>query len=124
MQAIDYLRYIVEQIHSTVFATVDAQGRPVTCAIDMMDCDEDGLYFLTAKGKSFYRRLQENGNVAFTAMKGEDTLSCVAVSVQGKARELGRRRFRSCLPKTLYMEKIYPDPGLPQRADRLTRDLV
>ena len=28
MQAIDYLRYIVEQIHSTVFATVDAQGRP------------------------------------------------------------------------------------------------
>ena len=73
MQAIDYLRYIVEQIHSTVFATVDAQGRPVTCAIDMMDCDEDGLYFLTAKGKSFYRRLQENENVAFTAMKGEDT---------------------------------------------------
>ena len=65
MQAIDYLRYIVEQIHSTVFATVDAQGRPVTCAIDMMDCDEDGLYFLTAKGKSFYRRLQENENVAF-----------------------------------------------------------
>ena len=57
MQAIDYLRYIVEQIHSTVFATVDAQGRPVTCAIDMMDCDEDGLYFLTAKFPLYYRNI-------------------------------------------------------------------
>ena len=111
MQAIDYLRYIVEQIHSTVFATVDAQGRPVTCAIDMMDCDEDGLYFLTAKGKSFYRRLQENGNVAFTAMKGEDTLSCVAVSVQGKARELGTQKIPELFAKNPYMEKIYPDPA-------------
>ena len=44
MQARDYLKYIAEEIHSTVFATVDSQGRPVTCAIDMMDCDEDGLY--------------------------------------------------------------------------------
>lgn len=111
MQVIDYLRYIVEQIHSTVFATVDAQGRPVTCAIDMMDCDEDGLYFLTARGKSFYRRLQENGNVAFTAMKGEDTLSCVAVSVQGKARELGPQKIPELFAKNPYMEKIYPDPA-------------
>ena len=100
MQAIDYLRYIVEQIHSTVFATVDAQGCPVTCAIDMMDCDEDGLYFLTARGKSFYRRLQENGNVAFTAMKGENTLSCVAVSVQGKARELGPQKIPELFANT------------------------
>ena len=38
MQAIDYLKYIVDEIHSTVFATVDKAGRPVTCAIDMMAC--------------------------------------------------------------------------------------
>ena len=114
MQAIDYLRYIVEQIHSTVFATVDAQGRPVTCAIDMMDCDEDGLYFLTAKGKSFYRRLQENENVAFTAMKGEDTLSCVAVSVRGSVRELGDGRLPQLLEKNPYMKQIYPTEGSRQ----------
>lgn len=82
----DYLRYIVEEIHSTVFATVDREGRPVTCAIDMMDYDGSGLYFLTARGKNFYERLKENENVAFTAMKGEDTLSCVAVSVRGCER--------------------------------------
>ena len=93
MQTRDYLKYIVEEIHSTVFATVDEKGCPVTCAIDMMDCDESGLYFLTAKGKKFYERLKTNENIAFTAMKGEDTLSCVAVSVQGKAREIGPGRL-------------------------------
>lgn len=100
MQAIDYLRYIVEQIHSTVLppSTRRAARSPVRST--MMDCDEDGLYFLTAKGKSFYRRLQENENVAFTAMKGEDTLSCVAVSVQGKARELGTQKIPELFAKT------------------------
>lgn len=85
----DYLRYIVDELRSVVFATVDVEGRPVTCAIDIMDSDETGLYFLTARGKKFYERLKADENMAFTAVKGRDTLSSVAVSVQGKARELG-----------------------------------
>lgn len=109
MQGRDYLRYIVEEIHSTVFATVDAAGHPVTCAIDMMDWDEDGLYFLTAKGKQFYDRLQADDHIAFTAMKGEDTLSCVAISVQGRAREIGPDRLPALFEKNPYMAKIYPD---------------
>lgn len=111
MQTIDYLKYIVEEIHSTVFATVDNQGRPVTCAIDIMDYDESGLYFLTAKGKNFYDRLKANEAIAFTAMKGEDTLSCVAVSVQGKVKEIGPDRLPDLFQKNPYMEKIYPDPS-------------
>lgn len=109
MQAKDYLRYIVEKIHSTVFATVDSQGRPVTCAIDIMDYDESGLYFLTAKGKNFYHRLKANGNIAFTAMKGEDTLSCIAVSIQGTAKEIGSDRLPDLFRKNPYMEKLYHD---------------
>ena len=105
----DYLKYIVEEIHSAVFATVDGDGRPVTCAIDIMDYDESGLYFLTAKGKNFYSRLKANEDIAFTAMKGKDTLSCVAVSVQGKAREIGPGRLPDLFCKNPYMEKIYPD---------------
>ena len=70
MQAKDYLLYIVEKIHSTIFATVDSRGRPVTCAIDLMDCDENSLYFLTARGKHFYDRLIANEHIAFTAMQG------------------------------------------------------
>lgn len=104
----DYLKYIVDEIHSVVFATVDGSGRPVTCAIDIMDSDETGLYFLTARGKKFYERLKENGNIAFTAMKGRDTLSSVAVSVQGRARELGSALIPSLFEKNPYMNEIYP----------------
>ena len=95
-------------IHSAVFATVDNQGRPVTCAIDIRGYDESGLYFLTARGKNFYDRLKANENVAFTAMKGKDTLSCVAVSVQGKAKEIGADMLPDLFRKNPYMEKIYP----------------
>lgn len=101
--------FIVNQIHTAVFATVDREGRPVTCAIDIMDYDESGLYFLTAKGKSFYERLKANEHVAFTAVRGEDTLSCVAVSVQGNAKEIGPDKLPELFRKNPYMEKIYPD---------------
>lgn len=109
MRTNDYLKYIAEEIHSTVFATVDETGKPVTCAIDIMDYDESGLYFLTAKGKNFYSRLKSNENIAFTAMKGKDTLSCVAISVQGKAKEIGNEMLPVLFAKNPYMEKIYPD---------------
>ena len=109
MKSTDYLKYIVEEIHSTVFATVDSEGRPETCAIDMMDFDETGLYFLTARGKQFYRNLKGNENIAFTAMKGEDTLSCVAVSVRGRAKELGSELIPELFEKNPYMNKIYPN---------------
>lgn len=85
----EYLRYLTNEIHTVVVATADDQGLPITCAIDMMDADEDGLYFLTAKGKGFYDRLKKRGYMALTGMKGKDTMSCVAVSVRGKVRELG-----------------------------------
>lgn len=50
METKEYLKYIVEEIHTTIVATVDDEGLPVTAAIDMMDYDNDSLYFLTAKG--------------------------------------------------------------------------
>lgn len=31
--------------YSVIAATVDDNGLPVTCAIDIMDSDEKGLYF-------------------------------------------------------------------------------
>lgn len=109
MNVQEYFDFIVHRIHSVVFATVDQQGRPVTCAIDLMDYDESGLYFLTARGKNFYDRLKAQDTIAFTAMKGKDTLSCVAVSVQGKVKEIGPDRLPELFRKNPYMEKIYSD---------------
>ena len=70
----EYFSFIVDEIHSTVIATVDDNDLPVTCAIDIMDFDENGLYFLTAKGKGFYDRLKKQGFIALTGMRGKDTL--------------------------------------------------
>ena len=108
MEAKDYLAYIVNEIHTTIVATVDDEGLPVTAAIDMMDSDEDGLYFLTAKGKGFYDRLIKRGFLALTAIKGQDTMSSVAVSVRGKVRELGYERIPALFEKNPYMHRIYP----------------
>ena len=108
MTAKDYLEYIVNQIHSTVVATVDADGQPVTCVIDMMCADEKGLYFLTAKGKSFYKRLKDKGFIALSGKKGEDTMSCVAVSVRGKVKEIGSDMLPVLFEKNPYMYEIYP----------------
>ena len=108
VKAEDYLSYIVKNIHTTIVATVDDEGLPVTAAIDMMDADAESLYFLTAKGKGFYDRLKKRGFLAFTAMKGEDTMSSVAVSVRGKVRELGFDRMPDLFAKNPYMNEIYP----------------
>ena len=56
MTAQSILRMLQEEIHSVVFATLDEHGLPQTCVIDLMLWDEGGLYFLTARGKSFYDR--------------------------------------------------------------------
>lgn len=108
MTATEILRYSQKEIHTTVAATMDADGLPVTCAIDMMDADENGLYFLTAKGKGFYDRLKCSGYMALTGIKGEDTMSCVSVSVRGKVRELGSGPLSRLFVKNPYMNEIYP----------------
>jgi len=108
METKDYLNYVVHEIHRTIVATVDDEGLPVTAAIDMMDCDDNSLYFLTAKGKGFYDRLVKRQFLAFTAMKGEDTMSTVAVSIRGKVRELGYDRIPELFDKNPYMHQIYP----------------
>ena len=70
METKDYLNYIVHEIHRTIVATVDDEGLPVTAAIDMMDCDDVSLYFLTAKGKGFYDRLKKKRIPCFYGHEG------------------------------------------------------
>ncbi len=108
METKDYFSFLVNEIHTTIVATVDDEGLPVTAAIDMMDHDENSLYFLTAKGKGFYDRLLKRGFLAFTALKGEDTMSSVAISVRGKVRELGYGKISELFEKNPYMHEIYP----------------
>ena len=49
---------LLREIKSVTFATVN-QGRPVARIIDVAHIDDDGLYFITARGKPFYDQLIE-----------------------------------------------------------------
>lgn len=104
----DYFEFIVREIHSVVMATVNDDGLPVTCVIDIMHCDDGGLYFLTARGKNFYSRLTERRYVSLSGMKGSDTMHCTAVSVSGRVREVGNGMLPVLLEENPYMYEIYP----------------
>lgn len=104
----EILNMLQKDIRSTVFATLDDKGLPQTCVIDLMLADEDGLYFLTARGKPFYDRLMVRPFVALSGMKGRDTLSTVAISLQGAVRSIGKERLEEIFAKNPYMARIYP----------------
>ena len=101
----DYLKILKNDIHSAVFATVDENG----LVIDIMLADENGVYFITAKGKRFYKQLMENKYAAISGMTaGESSIKRKAVSLRGKVENIGQERLDEIFKENPYMEKIYP----------------
>ena len=103
MKTTNYLKMLVEQIHSTTIATIGSDGHPQTRVIDMMLWDEKGVYFLTAKGKAFYTQLMEQKYIALSATK--DKLS---ISLRGKIRNIHSEKLDEIFEKNTYMQGIYP----------------
>ena len=99
----DYLKLLVEDIHSTTVATIGSDGRPQTRVIDMMLWDDHGIYFLTAKGKAFYTQLMEQSFIALSATKDK-----VSVSLRGKVKNIGSDKLDEIFEKNPYMQSIYP----------------
>lgn len=108
METRDYLKILKEEIHSTVFATVDKEGLPTTRVIDIMLTDEKGLYFITAKGKEFYQQLMEKQYVAISGMtSGEGSLSKKAISIRGNVECIGQEYLDKVFEENPYMAEIY-----------------
>lgn len=104
MASFEYLKILVEEIHSTVVATMDADGKPVTRVIDMMLYDDKGLYFLTAKGKSFYEQLMTQKYISLSSIKDKRS-----ISLKGRIQNIGREKLDEIFEKNAYMQKIYPE---------------
>ena len=102
MQNQDYLKLLVEQIHSTTVATIGADGHPQTRIIEMMLWDEKGVYFLTAKGKAFYAQLMEQKYIALSATKDK-----ISFSLRGKVKNIGSEKLDEIFEKNTYMQSIY-----------------
>ena len=86
METAQYLKIICEEIHSVVVATLDQEGHPVTRVIDMMLHDDSSLYFLTAKGKEFYRQLMDQKYLSLSGMSGGEG----SMSKKYRKRKTGR----------------------------------
>lgn len=108
MSTEEILRFLQSDIHSTIMATVDDDGLPSTCVIDMMLSDREGLYFLTARGKAFYDRLMKRGFTAVTGLKGASTMTSVSINLRGKVKNIGKERLSEIFEMNSYMAEIYP----------------
>lgn len=97
-----------DEIHSVVFATIDENGLPDARVIDIMLVDSDSLYFITARGKGFYRQLMEQKFAAVSGMTGgKQSLDKKAVSVRGKIRNIGNEKLGEVFAENSYMNEIY-----------------
>ncbi len=99
----NYLKILVDDIHTTIVATIGEDNRPQTRAIDMMLYDENGVYFLTAKGKLFYSQLMEQNFIAVSAIKDKK-----AISLRGYIKNIGTNKLDEIFEKNPYMKEIYP----------------
>lgn len=104
METKDYLRILVEDIHSCVVATIDENGHPITRVIDMMLYDGKGVYFLTAKGKAFYEQLMDQKYISLSGIKEKKS-----ISLSGHVRNIGHEKLEEIFEKNTYMQKIYPE---------------
>lgn len=108
MELQEILKQLVEDIHSVIIATLDENHLPVTCAIDLMLYQNDKIYFLTARGKSFYQRLMQHQTIALTGIKGTQTMDSIAISLQGQIKNIGHEKLQEIFLHNPYMKEIYP----------------
>ena len=103
MAHMDYLKFLVEEIHSTTVATIGSDGHPQTRIIDMMYYDADGVYFLTAKGKAFLRTAY---GAAVCGNIGDKRQACSML--RGNVKNIGKKNLTLMFEKNPYMKEIYP----------------
>ena len=77
---------ILREIRDTSMATVGKDGTPRVRIIDTMLVEAEKLYFLTARGKEFYRELMANQTVAITGLNTQ----WETIRVWGKVKNVGQ----------------------------------
>ena len=99
---------ILREIRDTSMATVGEDGTPRLRIIDTMlvesDNEGDRLYFLTARGKDFYKELMVNNTVAITGLNEK----WETVRVWGKVKNVGQELLGKMFEENPSMINVYP----------------
>lgn len=99
MEELQFLR----EIKSVAFTTVE-DGLPHARIVDIMLIENDTIYFITARGKSFYRQIE---STKYVAIVGMDT-NYKTIRVSGNVRKVERDYVDKIFDANPSMNEIYP----------------
>lgn len=94
---------LLREIKSVVFSTVN-NGEPAARIGDLMYYDENGLYFVTIRVKSYYKQLIETKKVAITGM----TKEYVQIRIVGDVVELDEEQLDKVYNNNPELQKLIP----------------
>jgi len=88
-----------------VIAAIDDYNKPTTRVIDIMLSDDKGLYFLTAKGKSFYDQLMSGKYICLSGITGgNEPMDRKSISISGYVENTGYEMLEEIFESNLYMK--------------------
>ncbi|SFM70540.1 4Fe-4S binding protein [Methanolobus profundi] len=90
-------------VRSVAIATID-DGRPAVRMTDVMLHENGKLYFLTARGKAYYRQLKDDPEIAIVAMDK----NYVMVRVKGRIEFVGQELLERIFDQNPAMKELYP----------------
>ena len=101
--AAEYLG-MLREMKDTSMATVGADGTPRVRIIDTMLTEGERLYFLTARGKEFFRELAAGQTVAVSGLNDR----WETVRAWGKVRNVGQDLLDRIFEENPSMKGVYP----------------
>jgi len=95
---------LLREVKSVAVATLN-KGKPDIRIADVMLAQEDGLYFVTARGKPYYRQIKENPKLAICGMDKD----YVSVRIAGEIRFCdGRNTVDKIFDHNPVLNDLYP----------------
>ncbi len=104
----NYLKYLVEEIPTTVIATVDDISQPVTSAIDITGCTDQSLLFIVEKNKGLYNRLKLQRVLSLTGIKQNSPTESHIITIRGMAQDIGSELVAKLIQDNPYMKDLFP----------------
>jgi len=98
----EHLQFL-RKLKSVTFATVE-ENKPCVRIADVMLCEDDVLYFLTGRGKPFFKQLKNNPQISIIGMDKRYK----TVRVSGRAEAVGREYVDKIFEANPMMNDLYP----------------
>ena len=94
---------IIEEVKALSIATVDEDGHPQVRIIDT-EVKDGSLYFVSSRGKNFYRELERTGEISVTCL----TKDWLMLRFSGKVKKLSQDYLGMIFEASPSLNDVYP----------------